>query len=65
MEIPTEFTFFWRDGKRDVFEGTSPADALNKVGYGGGVIKAIDFYSPGDDKDWEWNAEEREWHKKE
>ena len=64
MAIDEEYTFFWRDGKRDVFEGTSPADALTKAGYGGGIISSLDFYSPGNDNDWKWNKEEREWHKK-
>lgn len=55
------FTFYWRDGKREVFPGTGPADALNHAGYGGGAIAALDFYAEGDNHNWKWVAETREW----
>ena len=58
------FTFFWLDGKREVLEGNSPADAANKAGYGGGAIQALDFWEPGDNNDYIWIKEERIWKKK-
>lgn len=57
----TYYTFFWRDGKRDVFPGNSASDALNDAGYGQGALRALDFWAHGDNKEWEWDAKEREW----
>lgn len=56
-----KFTFYWRTGKRDVLEGRDPAEALTKGGYGGGAIRALDFYASGDDANWTWSKETREW----
>jgi len=56
-----QFTFFWMDGRRTMCEGTDPADALTKVGYGAGAIRALDFYAHGDNKDYIWNPETRNW----
>ena len=36
---------FWLDGTLDVVEAGSPSEAFNKLGYGGGAISALDFYS--------------------
>lgn len=48
------FTFFWMDGNRDVFDGNSPEDALNKAGYGVGAIRGLDFYAEGERNEWAW-----------
>jgi hypothetical protein len=39
------FLFYWLDGKFDVLEGPSAADALNRAGYGVGALRALDFHS--------------------
>jgi len=59
-----EFTYFWLNGKREVFKGTDPVDALNKAGYGGGAVPALDFYDYGDNHDWEWDKKEKIWKRK-
>lgn len=56
-----KFTFYWRTGDREVLEGETPAHALDRAGYGGGAVRALDFFSYGDDRRWEWNAEVRDW----
>jgi len=56
-----QFTFYWRTGKREVFFGRDPAEALNNAGYGGGAIRALDFYSAGDNHDYRWTEDTREW----
>lgn len=61
---PRAFTFYWRTGKREVFQGRDPADALNRAGYGGGAIRALDFYTEGNNTDYEWVEETREWRTK-
>lgn len=49
-----EFTFYWLTGKRQVFKGADPADALNRAGFSGGSTRALDFYADGDNKEYEW-----------
>ena len=48
------FTLFWRDGHRDVLPGNSVSDAMNKAGYGGGAVAALDFYADGDNSEYMW-----------
>lgn len=57
------YTFYWLDGDRNVFDGDSPADALNKAGYSQGALRALDFWVQGDCGDYWWNKEERRWVK--
>lgn len=57
------FTFFWRDGKRDVFQGDSRSDALNRAGYGAGALRALDFVAEGDDKGYWYDAQLKTWRK--
>ena len=49
-----KYTFYWRNGDRDVFEGDAPEDALSKAGYGQGAVSALDFYAEGDDNSYIW-----------
>jgi len=48
------YTFYWLAGDREVFEGSDPADALNKAGYSNGAVRALDFYAEGDDDRYVW-----------
>lgn len=54
-------TIYWRDGKRDVFPGATPAQALSSAGYGAGAVSAIDFICAGDNDEYERNAAGRRW----
>ena len=56
-----KFTFYWLTGKREVLEGDKPLQALNDTGYGGGAVRALDFYAEGDNKEYVWDKENREW----
>lgn len=56
-----QFTFYWLTGKREVLEGDKPHEALNNAGYGGGAVRALDFYAKGDDNDYVWDGEKRSW----
>lgn len=62
-EALSAFTLYWRDGRRDVVHGSgnTPADAMNRAGYGGGAVRALDFWAHGDDRGYVWNAQTREW----
>lgn len=54
------YTFYWLDGKRDVFEGETPAEALTGAGYGNGALRALDFCAPGDDAKY-WRDESKKY----
>lgn len=57
------FTLYWMTGDRQVISnnGQNIADAMTLAGYGGGAVRALDFWAQGDDKDYEWNKEARTW----
>lgn len=59
----SQFTFYWRDGKRQLLNGRDAADALNRAGYGHGALRALDFYAPGVDRDYDWDYQLRTWKK--
>lgn len=39
-----KYRFHWKDGKTEDGEGANEADALSKLGYGGGAVAALDFF---------------------
>lgn len=41
MEV---FRLHWLDGKVEIVRGEGIANAFNKAGYGGGAIRALDYY---------------------
>jgi hypothetical protein len=47
--------------KKEILEGLSPTDALNKTGYGQGALKALDFYTDGINYQAYYNQEKRKW----
>ncbi len=55
------FTLYWRDGKRETVEGSTVSEAITNAGYGGGALRALDFYAVGDCKQYKWDSEERNW----
>jgi hypothetical protein len=59
-----QYTFYWLTGKREVLEGNTPETALNNAGFGQGAVRALDFWAHGDNNDYLWNAETREWNMK-
>ncbi|QIV65920.1 hypothetical protein Cp1R7AA1_051 [Mesorhizobium phage Cp1R7A-A1] len=61
MEDVKTFTLYWRTGQREIVKGSDPADAMNKAGYGAGAVRALDFYANGEDTDYAWDKETRDW----
>jgi hypothetical protein len=57
------WTFYWLDGKKEVLEGITAADACNRAGYGRGAIPALDFTCKGENDFWYWDG--KKWMKKE
>jgi len=56
------WSFYWLTGQREVLPGATAVDALNRAGYGGGGVRALDFYAEGDrDDSWVWNPGTRQW----
>ena len=54
------FTLYWRGGTKETVTGNDIADAMNRAGYGGGALRALDFHASGDNNDYEWR--DGEWH---
>jgi len=38
------YRFYWLTGNVDQGQGEDPAQALTLLGYGGGAVRALDFY---------------------
>lgn len=39
-----KFVLYWLDGKTETVEGSDIADAFRRAGYGGGAIRALDWF---------------------
>lgn len=61
MKDDPKFTLYWLDGKREVVQGRTAAEAMTLAGYGGGAVRALDFYANGEDTDYRWVPESRKW----
>lgn len=58
------FTLFWLSGDRQVIDaepGMKFEDAATAAGYGGGAMRALDFYAAGDSHDYEYDKKQRQW----
>jgi hypothetical protein len=55
------FTIYWRDGHRQLVSGTSVANAVHRAGYAIGALTAIEFFAPGDCRDYVWTKDTGEW----
>lgn len=40
----TMYIFHWLGGKTSEGPGTSPEDAFSRLGYGGGAVRALDYW---------------------
>ncbi|WP_391857006.1 hypothetical protein, partial [Vibrio cidicii] len=59
---PDLYTLYWLDGRRTLISGHRPFhEALMLAGYGGGAIRALDFYASGDNTEYTWDSESRDW----
>lgn len=59
-----DYTIYWRTGKRELVRGDDVAQAMTLAGYSGGAVRAVDFYAVGDDKEYDWDKERRDWVRK-
>ena len=57
----SKWTVFWRNGERDVYEGDDIQDAFRRAGVGAGALSAVDFYTKGNNNEYEWDSEKRNW----
>lgn len=55
------FTFFWKNGKREVLEGSNEIDALFKAGYSVKEIRKVSFYTPGKNENYIWSSNTESW----
>lgn len=58
-----QYTFYWLTGAREVLTGETPEIALMRAGYGGGAIRALDFYAKGDDRAYYWDHGSNRWQR--
>lgn len=59
-----EFTFYWLNGDIKTLTGDTVEQAFNTC-YGGGAIKALDFYEVGQPSgDYEFNTSQHAWDRK-
>lgn len=55
------FTLFWLTGQRQVVHGRDIAEAMTLAGYSNGALRALDFYAEGDNHEYRWVPDERDW----
>ena len=55
------FTVYWRYNEKTIIKGLNEADAFRKAGFGGGALKAVDFFATGENSDYTWNSTTKEW----
>lgn len=61
MEGDPKFTLYWRTGQREIVQGRTIEEAMMLRGYGGGAVRALDFYAFGEDTEYKWVPTTREW----
>jgi hypothetical protein len=59
----TTYTLFWLDGTNQVVTGDTFLGAVIGAGYRSEVVKTLDFYMTGDNKDYAWNPTAHTWDK--
>ena len=44
-----KYCFHWLSGKKEYGYGSDPAEAMTRLGYGSGALRALDYYSTVDE----------------
>jgi hypothetical protein len=57
------FRLYWLSGDTDTVTGSTIADAMNSAGYGGGAVRALDFYQQGEAQTYHWDNSKGGWIK--
>ena len=55
------FTLYWLTGDKEIVQGMDVADAVRRSGYGGGALRALDFWEEGTSENWTWNPTTHRW----
>lgn len=58
-----KFTFYWKTGDREVFQGKNPADAFTSAGYGLAALGAVEIVAEGDNLEYVWDKNTKSWTK--
>ena len=58
-----KWTLYWLDGTREIIEGEHITDAFFNAGISNGALAALDFYNHGDNHQYLWDSNKREWIK--
>lgn len=45
------YTLFWLTWRTELVKGNTPEEAMTLAGYGGGAVRALDFFGNGDIRD--------------
>ncbi len=57
------WTLYWKDGKKEIIQGSTLEEAFTKYGFGAGAKSALDFYVKGTDASYNWNNKDKSWDK--
>ena len=55
------YTLYWLTGRRETVKGDDAAQAMTLAGYSSGAVRALDFYTRGDNHDYRWDVEKKKW----
>lgn len=58
------FRLYWLSGDTEIVRGATIADAMNQAGYGGGAVRALDFFKEGEEQTYDWDGSKRDWVQK-
>jgi hypothetical protein len=56
-----KYTLYWLTGDKEIVNGYDIADAVRRSGYGGGALRALDFWELGESSNWLWDKEAGKW----
>lgn len=57
-----KFTFYWKNGNKEILNGMDVVDALSREGYTAQHLKELAFYFPGENHDFHWVENECRWN---
>jgi hypothetical protein len=55
------FTFYWKNGKREVLKGADVVEALMNAGYTAASLNRLAFYTPEENHDFFWDESSNSW----
>lgn len=55
------YTLFWKNGKREVLNGTDVIKAIREAGYETKDLTDLSFFTPGNNTEYRWVESSRTW----